>query len=247
MVRRSSALPVSPCTGVAEIQRVLHVARGMLGRHVQRVEAVPLVFDFRPFDDREAHAREDRLPCGRARASADGDGRARGTRPGSVTSTAPAGRASAGGRSPGSRSSAPRSPASARWRSGRCASSGRAAALAIELHPRRDDAVLAAEISVADGLGVAQRRRRRAARPRTRRSGRRRTCLIGEMSSAWTGHHECARTRRQCERRMRSREPRSGETCNAVALCVLTVRPQSRTAQPSNGAPSGGRRGGRRP
>ena len=42
-----------------EVQRVLHVARGMLGRHVQRVEAVPLVFDLRTFDDGEAHARED--------------------------------------------------------------------------------------------------------------------------------------------------------------------------------------------
>ncbi len=31
----------------------------MLCRHVQRVEAVPLVLDFRAFDDGEAHARED--------------------------------------------------------------------------------------------------------------------------------------------------------------------------------------------
>ena len=31
----------------------------MLGRHVQRVEAVPLVLDLGPFDDREPHARED--------------------------------------------------------------------------------------------------------------------------------------------------------------------------------------------
>src|SRR5207253_57552 len=36
-----------------------HVARRMFGRHVQRVEAVPLVLDFRTFDDGEAHARED--------------------------------------------------------------------------------------------------------------------------------------------------------------------------------------------
>ncbi len=58
-VRTSSGRPVSPFTGVREIERVLHVARGMFGRHVQRVEAVPLVFDFRPFDDGESHARED--------------------------------------------------------------------------------------------------------------------------------------------------------------------------------------------
>ena len=31
----------------------------MLRRHVQRVEAVPLVLDLGPFDDREPHARED--------------------------------------------------------------------------------------------------------------------------------------------------------------------------------------------
>ena len=45
----------------AEIQRVLHVAGGMLRRHVQRIEAVPFVFDLRAFDDREPHAREDLL------------------------------------------------------------------------------------------------------------------------------------------------------------------------------------------
>ncbi len=44
-----------------EVERVLHIARGMLGRHVQRVEAVPLVFDLRTFDRREAHTREDLL------------------------------------------------------------------------------------------------------------------------------------------------------------------------------------------
>ena len=50
-----------------EIERVLHVARWMLGGHVQRVEAVPLVFDFRAFDDGEAHAREDLLHADRGR------------------------------------------------------------------------------------------------------------------------------------------------------------------------------------
>ena len=44
-----------------QVQRVLHVARRMIARHVQRVEAVPLVLEFRAFDKREAHAREDRL------------------------------------------------------------------------------------------------------------------------------------------------------------------------------------------
>ena len=63
-----------------QIQRVLHVARGMLGRHVQRVEAVPLVLDLGTFDDREAHAREDvfhaiahdgqRMPVAERRAAA---------------------------------------------------------------------------------------------------------------------------------------------------------------------------------
>jgi hypothetical protein len=31
----------------------------MLGRHVQRIEAVPLVLDLRPLDDRDSHAGED--------------------------------------------------------------------------------------------------------------------------------------------------------------------------------------------
>ena len=48
----------------------------MLGRHVQRVEAVPLVLDLGPFDDREAHAREDLFHLLAHDASADGDGRA---------------------------------------------------------------------------------------------------------------------------------------------------------------------------
>ena len=61
----------------------------MLGRHVQRVEAVPLVFDLGPFDDRESHAREDRLPSGRARCVSGWRWPSGGTRPGSVTSTAP--------------------------------------------------------------------------------------------------------------------------------------------------------------
>ena len=63
----------------------------MLGRHVQRVEAVPLVLDLGPFDDREPHAREDRLPS-RSRTTVSGwRWPSGGTRPGSVTSIAPAG------------------------------------------------------------------------------------------------------------------------------------------------------------
>ena len=110
-----------------EIQRVLHVARGMLGRHVQRVEAVPLVFDLRAFDDGEAHAREDRLPSDRERWSSgwrwpsarhaagqrdvDGAGRPR-ERAGALDVVGPA------------RFDA---PASARWRAGRCRASRRRA------------------------------------------------------------------------------------------------------------------------
>ena len=48
----------------------------MLGRHVQRVEAVPVVFRFRTFDDGEPHAREDRFELiaddGQRVAMADG-------------------------------------------------------------------------------------------------------------------------------------------------------------------------------
>ena len=102
-----------------EVQRVLHVARGMLGRHVQRFEVVAVVFDLGPFDDEEAHAREDRFDAARGGASADGDGRARGARPGSVTSTAPAGgRAALSGADALGRARFDL-PASARWRAGR--------------------------------------------------------------------------------------------------------------------------------
>ena len=135
-VRTSSARPVSPGTGDAEIQRVLHVARRVIGRHVQRVEAVPLVLDLRAFDDREAHAREDGFHPIADERSADGDGRARRTRPGSVTSTASAGRAPDAGALDATPSSAPRSPASARWRAGRCRACRRRRARD-RLHPGR--------------------------------------------------------------------------------------------------------------
>ena len=123
-VRRSSAGRVA-LDRRGEVQRVLHVARGMLGRHVQRVEAVPLVLDLGTFDDREAHAREDVFHA----IAHDGERMAvaerAASRPGSVTSTASRRRRGGRGRS-GTRPSALRSPASARWRSGRCSSSGRA-------------------------------------------------------------------------------------------------------------------------
>ena len=56
-----AAVPASERTGDCEIQRVLHVARGMLGRHVERFEVVVVVLELGPFDDLVAHAREDGL------------------------------------------------------------------------------------------------------------------------------------------------------------------------------------------
>ena len=44
-----------------EVQRVLHVARGMLRRHVERFEVVVVVLELGAFDDEEAEAREDRF------------------------------------------------------------------------------------------------------------------------------------------------------------------------------------------
>ena len=52
---------VPPTIGCAEVQRVLHVARRVLGRHVERLEVVEVVFDFGAFEDLVAHAREDVL------------------------------------------------------------------------------------------------------------------------------------------------------------------------------------------
>ncbi len=47
--------------GRREIERVLHVAGGMLRRHVERFEVVVVVLELRPVDDQEAEAREDRF------------------------------------------------------------------------------------------------------------------------------------------------------------------------------------------
>ena len=49
------------CDGSGEVQRVLHVARRVFRRHVERVETVPFVLDLRAFDDRKTHAGEDFL------------------------------------------------------------------------------------------------------------------------------------------------------------------------------------------
>ena len=46
---------------LGQIERVLHVARRMLGRHVERFEVVVVVFDFGPFEHLVAEAREDLL------------------------------------------------------------------------------------------------------------------------------------------------------------------------------------------
>ena len=142
-----------------EIEGVLHVARGMLGGHVERVEAVPVVFGFRPFDDGEAHAAENRfelvaddrqgMPVAEAgppsgQRDVDGAGRPRGCL-GVLGVRLPA-------------------------LLDRLLQLVRIAADVLfllrsrgadGLHPRGDHAVLAPEVSVADGLRVADGRRRR--------------------------------------------------------------------------------------
>ena len=70
-------------------------------------------------------------------ASADGDGRARGARPGSVTSTAPAGRAASRAAASYARPARFDRLLQLVGVAGRCASSGRAARVADHLHPRR--------------------------------------------------------------------------------------------------------------
>ena len=44
-----------------QVERVLHVAGGMLGRHVERLEAVVVVLDLGPVVDLVAHGEEDVL------------------------------------------------------------------------------------------------------------------------------------------------------------------------------------------
>ena len=62
---RSSAR--SPST-VLEIERVVHGARRMIGRHVQRGEIVEIVLDLRALGDLEARLRETGSRCAAARA-----------------------------------------------------------------------------------------------------------------------------------------------------------------------------------
>ena len=60
--RASMCAPhVPPTIGALEVERVLHVARGMIRRHVERFEVVVVVFDLRAFEDLVAHAGEDVL------------------------------------------------------------------------------------------------------------------------------------------------------------------------------------------
>ena len=155
-----------------EVERVLHVARGMLRRHVERFEVVVVVLELGPFDDEEAHAREDRSRCARAGASADGGGRAAGARPGSVTSTAPA-----GGRADAT--------AAMRWSS--CGSisclrvlaswprRGRSSAGAEpeRLEQTRDQSALAREVAVAHRAQLRLARRRGEVAGRTASEGSR--------------------------------------------------------------------------
>ena len=53
--------PSNAGTGRVQVQRVLHVARGMLRRHVERFEVVVIVLELRPLDDDEAEPQEDRF------------------------------------------------------------------------------------------------------------------------------------------------------------------------------------------
>ena len=52
-------MPDPERTGAARYKRVLHVARGMLGRHVERFEVVVVVFELVAFDDEKPEAGED--------------------------------------------------------------------------------------------------------------------------------------------------------------------------------------------
>ena len=135
-----------------QIQCVLHVARGMLGRHVQRVEAVPVVFGLGALDHGEAHAREDGFEL----VANDGQG----VPVAEQRDAAGQGDVDAAGRRRGLRGFGVLGPA--------CVDrllqlvgvppdvflliGGRSAN---QLHPRGDDAVLAAEIAVADGGRIA--------------------------------------------------------------------------------------------
>ena len=141
-----------------QVERVLHVAGRMIFRHVERVEAVPLVFDLGAVDDGEAHPRVDglhalthdgqRMPVTERRLApgqrdVHGAGRARvgGARLEVGGPAALDGLLQVVGVAP-----------DGLLLVGRCAGD--------LLHPRRDDAVLAAEVFVANRLRLACGRRR---------------------------------------------------------------------------------------
>jgi len=44
---------------VFEEKRIMHIACGMTGREIQRCEIMKVVFNVRPFRDRETHVGED--------------------------------------------------------------------------------------------------------------------------------------------------------------------------------------------
>ena len=57
--KRRGPRPLRGAHGRREVERVLHVARGMFGGHVERFEVVPVVFEFGAVDDLIAHAGKD--------------------------------------------------------------------------------------------------------------------------------------------------------------------------------------------
>ena len=118
--RRLAGDPAADFSGRGEVERVLHVASGMLGRHVERFEVVIVVFELRAFDDEKSEAREDgfdaltkngqRMPMAYARA-ASGERHVHGA----------LGTASCGPTLRRASSAGSRCPRGARWRAGRAA------------------------------------------------------------------------------------------------------------------------------
>ncbi len=152
-----------------QIERVLHVARRVFGRHVERFEVVIVVFDFGSLEHLVPETREDRFDLARGRSSTDGGGRAAGVRPGREMSTAPTGALVA---------------SSAVLRSASCCSISCFSSLASlpsdglevgrsgghRLHQRGDGAALSSEVFVAEELEIRLRRHARRAPPGTRRA-----------------------------------------------------------------------------
>ena len=135
---------------------------GCSGRHVERFEVVVVVLDLGAFEHLVAEPREDLAAPRRERGSADGGSRARGARPGSVTSTAPAGRrvaASAASRSASAASTsrfsslAPLAERSSSRRAARSASASMKAATQLPVAP---DPAGAQRLEVAVGTHLGQ-------------------------------------------------------------------------------------------